>query len=94
MAGSGWGQEIGEHDLWVEYAGLGVDGILDRSMASIDLAELRKAVREQRYRFTGHALRRMSERRCTRAEALAVVEVGEVVDRASRWRAGVRLMCV
>ena len=36
---------MGEHDLWVEYAGLGVDEVLDRSMASIDLAELPKAVR-------------------------------------------------
>ena len=30
LAGSGWGQEVGEHHLWVEYAGLGVDGILMR----------------------------------------------------------------
>jgi hypothetical protein len=49
-------------------------------MANFDVAALRAAVRERRYRFTDHAAQRMGERRISRSEALAVIEIGELIE--------------
>ena len=49
-------------------------------MSYVDIAGLRKAVRERRYRFTTHAAQRIGERNISILEVIAVIEAGEVVE--------------